>query len=599
MSDTTIRVQRAFVLGIGLLLLLQAAGAAEWNVTDAGARGDGVFDNTAIFAQVLEQAGAAGGGIVRVPTGRYRINGTLSIPGGVLLQGTFRVPPTNRHDGPPQFGEYHGSVLLASAGRGEPDGAPFIRLAGNMSSVAGLIIHYPGWQQSDVPPVPYPPCIYGRAYDNMAVLDCLLVNPYEGIRFELAGRHLVRNVYGYPIWRGLYVDECYDIGRVENCHFWPFGVNYKHDDPYCQWVNVHGTAFEFARTDWHYVVNTFCFGYGVGYKFSETRAGSCNGNFLGIGADSCRRAVQVDQCQTMGLLITNGEFVGRWGSTDSVCLEIGERVAGKVSLTNCAFWGPIDRCVWQRGPKSQFTAIGCNFVNWDNASRGSPALQIDAGKAIVQGNTFGGGETHMRIDAAVRSAIVMGNQATGGLRVENHAGRRTILTANEGEPIEWTPEAKSHYRIDVGAEGDAVYLRRWNDREPGYAWDARTDTMRWSRGESELLLPMVPSTKCTVRLDVLVPYNAGTPGAGVYLGDQMLAALVPKGTTEVIEVVLPPVETDPVPLTIRCGGWVPAETGVNANDRRTLGIQVRSVTVRADGATSRCFDANTGEWLSP
>ena len=32
-------------------------------------------------------------------------------------------------------------------------------------------------------------------------------------------------------------------------------------------------CFEFGRTDWHYVLNTFCFGYGVGYKFSETKAG--------------------------------------------------------------------------------------------------------------------------------------------------------------------------------------------------------------------------------------------------------------------------------------------------------------------------------------
>ena len=149
---------------------------------------------------------------------------------------------------------------------------------------------------------------------------------------------------------GIFVDECYDIGHIENIHFWPFGVAYNPEDPYCKWVNTEGVAFELARTDWHYVSNTFCFGYGVGYKFSESKAGATNGNFLGLGADSCRRAVLVEQAQPPGLLITNGEFVGRWSSTDSVCIEIGPQVEGKVSLTNCSFWGPIDRCIWMRSP---------------------------------------------------------------------------------------------------------------------------------------------------------------------------------------------------------------------------------------------------------
>ena len=30
-----------------------------------------------------------------------------------------------------------------------------------------------------------------------------------------------------------------------------------------------------------------------------------------------------------GLLITNGEFVGRWSSTDSVCIEIGPKAEGQ------------------------------------------------------------------------------------------------------------------------------------------------------------------------------------------------------------------------------------------------------------------------------
>ena len=255
--------------------------------------------------------------------------------------------------------------MEAYAGRGSQEGTPFILLAGNNAAIAGLVVNYPEWKQTDVPPVPYPPCVESHDTEQRRRHRVLLVSiPTRRIKFVRAARHLVRNVTGYPSWRGIFVDECYDIGHIENIHFWPFGLTYKPDDPYCKWVNTQGVAFELARTDWHYVSNTFCFGYGVGYKFSESKAGSTNGNFLGLGADSCRRAVLVEQAQPPGLLITNGEFVGRWGSTDSVCVEIGPKVAGKVSLVNCSFWGPIDRCVRMQSPTGQFTASACHFCDW-------------------------------------------------------------------------------------------------------------------------------------------------------------------------------------------------------------------------------------------
>jgi hypothetical protein len=208
-------------------------------------------------------------------------------------------------------------------------------------------------------------------------------------------------------------------------------MEYKPDDPYCKWVNTEGTAFELARTDWHYVYNTFCFGYGVGYKFSESKAGSANGNFLGLGADSCRRAVLVEQAQAPGLLITNGEFVGRWTSSDSICVEVAPSAAGKVSLVNCSFWGPIDRCVAMRSPKGQFTASACHFVDWNVNGKNSPAIQLDAGKAIVQGCTFTKEGLHVSAGKDVKSAILTGNQAEGGFRAENQAGKRLIMSANE------------------------------------------------------------------------------------------------------------------------------------------------------------------------
>ena len=214
-----------------LSLLGLAAGPAggqtngfRWNVSQAGAVGDGLADCAAAFQKVLDEAGSAGGGVVEVPAGQYRINTGLSIPANVTLAGTYRVAPTLQR-GP--GGNLAGSVLLAYAGRGATNAPPFIRLAGHNAAIAGFVINYPEWKQTDVPPVPYPPCVLCEGKEDVGVSDCLLLNPYEGIKLVGAARHWIRNVTGYPIKRGIFVDECYDIGHIENIHFWPFGVAYS------------------------------------------------------------------------------------------------------------------------------------------------------------------------------------------------------------------------------------------------------------------------------------------------------------------------------------------------------------------------------------
>jgi hypothetical protein len=422
------------------------------------------------------------------------------------------------------------------------------------------------------------------------IQDCCFLNPYEAIRLVRAARHLVRNVTGYPAWRGLYVDECYDIGRIENIHFWPFGVAYDPNNPFCQWVNLHGVAFEFARTDWHYVANTFCFGYGVGYKFSSSAHGSANGNFLGLGADSCERAVVVEQAQPPGLLLSNGEFVGRWGSTNAVCLEIAPAAEGKVSLVNCSFWGPIDRCVWMRSGVGQFTASACNFVHWDNRGAGSACLQLDAGRAIVQGCTFAQDGLAVAVASNVTCAILTANQAIGGFRVENRAGERAQIALNEPDPIQWTAAARSHYRLTVGASGDGRYVQGFHGVERG------DRPFRWSIGSARLVLPVVPDKPCELALEINVPGHARSPEAGVYLEGRRLAKFDEAST---LKVALPALSEERVRLELRCADWVPRQVLPGSKDPRTLGVQLFSVTVRAAESGERFFDANTGTWKAP
>ena len=61
--------------------------ATIYNVSDFGADGSATRDDTAAVQSALDKAGAAGGGIVFLPRGRYRLSDTLKLPRFTVLRG--------------------------------------------------------------------------------------------------------------------------------------------------------------------------------------------------------------------------------------------------------------------------------------------------------------------------------------------------------------------------------------------------------------------------------------------------------------------------------------------------------------------------------
>ena len=583
------KVATAFVF-FSLLAVLCAEephGRTVWNAAEYGAIADGTTDCTLPIQSALNDASKAGGGTVTLSAGRFAVRGNLSIPRGVTLEGTYRAALTIDCVDQP----VDGTVLLAYAGRGSSSGQAFITLAGTNATIKGVAVIYPEWNRNDVPPVPYPPCIESHDTNNVAVIDCCLLNPYEGIKFVRAARHLVRNVTGYPIWRGLFVDQCYDIGHIENIHYWPFGLAYDPTDPYCEWINVNSVAFELARTDWHYMSNLFCFGYGVGYKFSDHGYGGTNGNFLGLGADSCRRAVLVEAVQVPGLLITNGEFVGRWKSTDSVCIEVTENAAGKVSLNNCSFWGPIETCIRFNAPEGQLTANACHFCNWDNGSKGAPAIRLEAGKSIISSCTFIDEGLCVSVGKMSQSTILTGNQGANGFIWSADSEKTPVKAMANEDPVDLLQgEALNAYRVTFGRQGDSPFAEGLFGREKsdGYPF-------RWSQGESALRLPVPRNQPVDVQLRLLVPQSAlddNVQKAGIYFEGERLVSFTEPGL-QTFKFTLPPQNAETARVNLIVSQWDPP-----AGDTRKLGIQYLSVQVTVSGVSpSKYFDVNQQEWI--
>ena len=392
------------------LLLLATVQNGTIDVAAFGAKGDGHTDDTSAFQTALNAAASKHVSLF-AGSGNYLFKGTLNVPEGVALKGSWESVPSHnglRDRGLPKPTD-GGTTFLVENGEGSEKGA-FLTLNTN-STLKGVVFYYPKQDPNSIPQ-PYPWAIAMRG-KNPAVLDVELLNPYNGINASANERHFIRNVSGQPLRRGIYVDAVYDIGRIENVHFNPW---WSSAEKLLDWQKATGEAFIFSRTDWEYVVDTFAFGYGVGYKFNESKDGACNGNFLGIGADDCNIAVKVDQAAAFGLLITNGEFTSFQGANPTQVV-VSQANSGVVRFTNCAFWGPCDRIADISGTGT--VGFGdCTFVQWDGRNKGYEAIRATSGSVLIRGCEFREDKEQISLSSSVKKAIIRDTLTPNRLRLK-------------------------------------------------------------------------------------------------------------------------------------------------------------------------------------
>eukprot|EP00040_Diaphanoeca_grandis_P005986 m.35433 g.35433 ORF g.35433 m.35433 type:complete len:513 (-) comp17137_c0_seq2:102-1640(-) len=435
-----------------------SSGQPVYNVIDFGARGDNSTECTAAFQAALLAALAGGGGKVYVPPGLFVLAGNLTIPPGVSLSGSYNaVPSHSMYTGQSLL---DGSVLIPIGRRGS-NGCPpgiddlncteaFITIAGN-AVVQGMTVYY-AEQETTALPVAYPWTfrlggIYDNQYsNNAALIDVELLGCWNGVAAIYAGRHYIARVQGQPLNIGIFVDEVYDIGRIEDVHFVPW---FSQAPPLIYHQTTFGRAFVFARSDWEYVINTFAYAYAVGYHFIERASGGMNGNFVGIGADASTNAsVLVEQSHPYGILIVNGEFtafcdqgVASFDHPRHFCrpsdpsiapvhLRVLEGNLGAVKFVDSSFWGPSHAIAGVDGVGT-VSFIGCHFDDWDNqlnasatgfTHNGTAAFQQLGGTLIISTSEFKRIGTQMSLLSRAKKTVLMGNIIAGNLTIEKEIG---------------------------------------------------------------------------------------------------------------------------------------------------------------------------------
>lgn len=371
-----------------------------YNVLDFGAKGDGKTDDTTAFQKALDEAGKEGG-VVFVPPGNYLIKSHLSVPPNVTLEGVAKAPPTT------SLG--YGSTLLAVEGKGSAEGEPFIILHRN-STLKGLIVYYP--EQDADNPIPYPWTIQGRG-DNCSIVDVLLVNPYQAVDFGTfpCGRHYIKGLYAHALYRGLFIDKCFDVGRVEDVHFWPFATGRLN-----KFSRGNGIAFIIGRTDWEYMFNCFAISYKIGFHFIHTKDGAPNVVLTQCGSDIGPTAVLVEDCQThAGISFLNGQFMAG--------VEIRPTNTGPVKFTACGFWGieTTDSHAIIEG-RGQVTFNSCHFIGWAHQDEKAPAIKALSGNlTVVSCDFMDEGKEQIYLGERVETAVIFGNRLRGGEKITNES----------------------------------------------------------------------------------------------------------------------------------------------------------------------------------
>jgi len=378
----------------------ESPGKGRINARDYGVLGDGIFDNTRALQAALNAAHDEGP-MCHLPPGHYRLNGALVIPPGVTLAGSSGGVPHSEHP--------IGTVLLAYGGRGQADGTPLITLKPN-ATVCRLVIHYPEQTFPDI--APYPWAIQGDG-EMCQVVDVTLTNPYQALDFGTKWNelHIIRNVFACPLKIGVYIDQCTDIGRVENVHFNPnFWTRMaleprfpgQHQKLYA-YLQKNLVGFKIGKTDWEYITNSFVIFPVIGFHFDDFGHGTGNAVITQSGADITPLAVRVDKVQNhAGVQFVNGQFMGT--------IVVGENNRGPVKLANCGFWGvpETQEHVVKSGPGT-LMLTSCHFTGWDNKGTGKPCIRADGGRLVVNGCEFlDGGKRQVVLEKGLVAAAITG-----------------------------------------------------------------------------------------------------------------------------------------------------------------------------------------------
>jgi hypothetical protein len=297
-NGTTVATRRASLAQLRSGLFVQR----PFHVRDYGAVGNGVADDGPAIQAAINALKLVGGGILQFGPRIYRIASPIVINGvTVILQGAgFTEGPT----------EAHGTWF-----RIDQTGFTPFTFSGTMAR--GSIVRDIAIRQFHPnPSATWAPTDYDyvfRVQDCLGAVDfdnVFLVAVNRGIWCDNSGRMNIRRLRGQVYTRGVEVDRCLDICRLEHVHFWTFHTN---DANIVTWQQNNQDALVFRKVDGVFLDDIFVLGARSTLRFSSSASGVTT-KFYGsnIYADFARYGVWIDGNDVEGRIAnmtTQGEVI--------------------------------------------------------------------------------------------------------------------------------------------------------------------------------------------------------------------------------------------------------------------------------------------------
>jgi len=384
------------------------------HVRDYGAIGNGVVDDGPAIQAAVNALKIAGGGILQFGPRIYRIASPVVINGvTVVLQGAGFTEGPN---------EGNGTWL-----RIDQTGFTPFTFSGTMAR--GSIVRDIAIRQNHASPsATWAPTDYDYVF---RVQDCLgavdfenvyLVAVNRGIWCDNSGRMSIKRLRGQVFTRGVEVDRCYDICRLEHVHFWTFQTN---DTNILTWQQNNQDALVFRKVDGVFLDDIFVLGARSTLRFSSSASGVTT-KFYGsnVYADFSRYGVWIDGNDVEGRIAnitTQGEVINA-GASIPLPGAVGIQIDGsnvRVQIGNLRVDDAESNAIRVNGSNNRLDVFAFRAEFFNRLNDGSAAIhlanvvtgtpnQVYLGTPPLLGNGNGGPLINASTNGFVASAAPAG-----------------------------------------------------------------------------------------------------------------------------------------------------------------------------------------------
>ncbi|MED4060259.1 hypothetical protein [Priestia megaterium] len=370
------------------------------------------------------------GGSVRFPyPAQYNIRTKVTVKPYVTLIGADTILLTDVSKAP---------VFNIYVGKNDANGAAAFTMKAS-SGMKGFTFNYPEQAlKTATAPVPFSwtidttKAVGDGNTDNVYLENLMLLNSYQGINLQDAGRFNISNIYGNPIYKGIRVNNVKDVARGKHIHFWTF--RFVPGDNMYTWIRANGIAFELLYVDQLSAFDWFAFGYKTAFNLGS----GFWGDLVSCCADVCVNPIYLDNGVNMAR-ITGGTYT----STDinSSYVKTNTSVDGRVMITSASLYGGCSIGAIISSNTGEINFTDCDFKDGTTGLNGWKYSPI-----AVEG------DCRVRINggSGINRRFIIGgdNVSINGLKrmprdVEISPANFNMATWASGTPTGWTVSANA------------------------------------------------------------------------------------------------------------------------------------------------------------